>query len=464
MALLRPDPTFYPSPRLAMQAPAETLAYVAALNPPGNTLNDALLIVDVDPASPDYGRRVGQVILPNAGDELHHFGWNACSSALCPYAPHPHIERRYLVLPGIRSSRIYIVDTKPDPRSPSIAKIIEPQEVFSRAGYSRPHTVHCGPEGIYVSALGAPDGEGPAGIFLLDHFTFEVLGKWEMDRGPQYLGYDFWWHLTQDTLLTSEWGTPRQVENGVVPEELLQSRYGHHLHVWDLRKRRHLRALDLGKEYQMVLEMRPAHDPRKTYGFAGAVVSLKDLSASIWLWHNKGGEWEVNKVIEIPAEAADPDQLPLLLKDFKAVPPLVTDINLSLDDRFLYVSCWGTGEMLQYEVSDPFHPKKTGSIHIGGIVRQAPHPAQPGTPLRGGPQMVEVSRDGKRVYFTNSLYVAWDQQFYPEGVGSWMAKLDVAPEGGISFDMKFFMQPDDYRLHQIRLEGGDSSSDSFCYP
>jgi len=45
-----------------------------------------------------------------------------------------------------------------------------------------------------------------------------------------------------------------------------------------------------------------------------------------------------------------------------------------------------------------------------------------------------------------------------------MAKLDVAPEGGIDFDAKFFMQPDDYRLHQVRLEGGDSSSDSFCYP
>jgi selenium-binding protein 1 len=464
MALLRPDPTFYPSPRLAMQAPAEKLAYVAALNPPGSTLNDAILVIDVDPASPDYGRRVGQVVLPNAGDELHHFGWNACSSALCPYAPHPHIERRYLVVPGIRSSRIYILDTKPDPRSPSIAKVIEPEEVFARSGYSRPHTVHCGPEGIYVSALGATDGDGPGGIFLLDHFTFEVLGRWEIDRGSQYLGYDFWWHLTQDTLLTSEWGTPRQIENGVVPEDLLESRYGHHLHVWDLRKRRHLRALDLGKEYQMVLEMRPAHDPRKTYGFAGVVVSLKDLSASIWLWHNNAGEWEVSKVIEIPAEAADPEQLPPLLKGFKAVPPLVSDINLSLDDRFLYVSCWGTGEMLQYEVSDPFHPKKTGSIHIGGIVRQTPHPAEPGKPLRGGPQMVEVSRDGKRVYFTNSLYAAWDEQFYPAGVGSWMAKLDVAPEGGMSFDTKFFMQPDDYRVHQVRLEGGDSSSDSFCYP
>jgi methanethiol oxidase len=62
MALLRPDPTFYPSPRLAMQAPPERLAYVAALNPPGGTLNDAMLVIDVDPASASYGKRVGQTV------------------------------------------------------------------------------------------------------------------------------------------------------------------------------------------------------------------------------------------------------------------------------------------------------------------------------------------------------------------------------------------------------------------
>ena len=259
-------------------------------------------------------------------------------------------------------------------------------------------------------------------------------------------------------------GHTAQIESGIVPEELLEGRYGHQLHVWDLRRRRHVQALDLGKEYQLVLEMRPAHDPRKTYRFVGVVVSLKDLSASIWLWHKHSGAWEIHKVIEIPAEPADPEQLPPLLQGFKAVPPLVTDINLSLDDRFLYISCWGTGQMLQYDVSDPFHPKQTGSVHIGGIVRQTPHPAEPGKPLRGGPQMVEVSRDGKRVYFTNSLYAAWDEQFYPAGVGSWMVKLDVAPEGSVGWDTNFFMQPEDYRVHQIRLEGGDSSSDSFCYP
>ena len=50
-----------------------------------------------------------------------------------------------------------------------------------------------------------------------------------------------------------------------------------------------------------------------------------------------------------------------MLKGFKAVPPLVSDINLSLDDRFLYVSCWGTGELQQYDVSDPFNPVLTGT-------------------------------------------------------------------------------------------------------
>jgi selenium-binding protein 1 len=464
MVVWRPDPTFYPSPRLAMQAPPERLAYVATINPRNDGRPDAMTVVDVDPRSPTYGQVVGRTELPYAGDELHHFGWNACSSALCPYAPHPHVERRYLVVPGLRSSRIYIMDTKPDPRNPRIVKVIEPSEVAQRAGYSRPHTVHCGPDGIYLSALGNPEGDGPGGIFVLDHDTFEVLGRWEVDRGPQFLAYDFWWHLGYDVMITSEWGTPRMVENGVDLDALLNSRYGHHIHVWDLRRRRHVQALDLGPEHQMVLELRPSHDPTKAYGFAGVVLSLKDLSASIWLWHRTNGTWNVQKVIEIPAEPANPDQLPPALKDFKAVPPLVTDIALSLDDRFLYVSCWGTGELRQYDVSDPFRPRLTGTVQLGGIVRRAPHPKNPDRPLNGGPQMVEVSRDGRRVYVTNSLYIPWDPIFYPDGIRGWMVKLNADAQGGLTVDRDFFVDFGDDRPHQVRLEGGDASSDSFCYP
>ena len=127
----------------------------------------------------------------------------------------------------------------------------------------------------------------------------------------------------------------------------------------------------------MVLELRPSHDPTRTFGFVGVVVSLKDLSASIWLWKRDNGSWSATKVIEIPAEPADPDLLPPLLKGFKAVPPLVTDINLSLDDKWLYVSCWGTGEFRRYDVSVPDRPKLASVIQIGGIVRKASHPKEP---------------------------------------------------------------------------------------
>lgn len=463
MTTWRPDPTFYPSPKMAMAAPAEKLAYVVTLNPSGDGRPDALAVVDVDPGSPTYATVVGRTEMPNAGDELHHFGWNACSAALCPYAPHPHVERRYLIVPGLRSSRIHVLDTKPDPRNPSIVKVIEPEVLHQRTGYSRPHTIHCGPDGIYISALGAPDGNGPGGVFIMDHDSFEPLGRWEVDRGPQQLAYDFWWNLGHDVMVTSEWGTPNMIEGGLNPDLLLNSKYGHQLHIWDLKRRRHVQALELGVEQQMVLEIRPAHDPSKLYGFVGVVVSLKDLSASVWTWYKENGKWSIRKTIEIPAEPAEEDQLPPALKPFKAVPPLVSDINLSLDDKFLYVSCWGTGEMRQYDVSDPMNPKHTGSVHLGGIVRQAAH--QKSGPLNGGPQMVELSRDGKRVYFTNSLYASWDEQFYPEGVRGWMTKLDVSPAGGITIDPEFFLEfPEGQRPHQIRLEGGDASSDSFCYP
>ena len=219
----------------------------------------------------------------------------------------------------------------------------------------------------------------------------------------------------------------------------------------------------------MVLELRPAHDPTKAYGFVNTVVSLNDLSANIFLWHRKSGAngavdgWEATKVITIPAEPAEEDQLPPALKPFKAVPPLVTDIELSVDDQFLYVSCWGTGELKQFDVSDPFHPVEVGSVRIGGIVGRAAHPAS-AQALNGGPQMVEVSRDGRRVYVTNSLYVPWDAQFYPDGIQGWMVKLDADPEGGMSLDPNFFLDFGDQRPHQVRLQGGDASTDSYCYP
>jgi selenium-binding protein 1 len=462
---LRPDPTFPPSPRLAMEAPPERIAYTVLLSPDASR-PDALAVVDVDPGSSNYGRVISRLDMPHRGDEFHHFGWNACSSALSPMSGHAHLKRRFLVIPGIRSSRIYIVDTQPDPRHPTIAKVIEPEEVLKKTGYSRPHTTHCGPEGIYISTLGGAgaDGtQGPPGVFVLDCESFELLGKWEIDRGPQQLHYDFWWNLPRDYMVSSEWGLPPQFENGIVAEDLLANKYGHRLHFWNLRARKHVQTIDLGANHQMALEVRPAHDPTREYGFLGVVVDTTNLEGSIWTWWRENGTFHAKKTATIAPEPADASLLPPLLKGFGAVPPLISDIDLSLDDRFLYVACWGTGELKQYDVSDPMNPKQAGSVRIGGIAARAKHPS--GKPFAGGPQMTEISRDGKRVYFTNGLYSRWDTQFYPDGVPGVQVMCNVGAGGGIALEREFYVDfGAEFGAHQIRLEGGDCSTDSFCYP
>ncbi|MEW2499492.1 selenium-binding protein SBP56-related protein [Amycolatopsis sp. NPDC047767] len=462
------DPTFYRSPGDAIAAPPETLAYVVAFDRTA-AKPDALATVDVDPDSGTYGSVVGWSELPGSGDELHHFGWNACSSAFA-HTGHDTdgLRRRFLLLPGLRSSNVHVFDTQPDPRQPVLHKTVTAAELAEKAGYSRPHTSHCGPDGVYLSCLGAGEGSaGPGGIALLDHDTFDVVRAWETERGPQYLAYDAWWHLNRNVLISSEWGTPAMIEDGIDPELLLGHKYGHSLHFWDLAEGRHLQSVDLGEQHQMVLEVRPSHDPDATWGFVGVVVSTEDLSASVWRWHLEGDTWAVDKVITVPAEPADAADLPPALRPFGAVPPLITDIGLSVDDRFLYVSCWGIGELKQFDVSDPAHPKETGSVRLGGITGRVPHPSAPSLQLSGGPQMVEVSRDGRRIYVTNSLYGAWDDQFYPDGVGAWMAKLETDPvRGGLRVDGKCFLHGEDFRglrPHQVRLEGGDASSDSYCY-
>ena len=466
------DPTFYRNPAEAIAAPPEQLAYVAAFDPAGQA-KDAIAVLDCDPSSADYGQVVGWSELPTAGNELHHFGWNACSSALC-HQGHGNggapLERRYLIVPGIRSSRIYVLDTKPDPRNPKVVREITAEELAAKAGYSRPHTVHCGPGGIFVFNLGGANGnDGPGGVALLDHDTFDVVGT--LGAGPR-----------RPVL---------RLRRLVAP----QPRHRHHLgvgHPLDDRERPEPRgpawaAVRASPELLVACpsasspsgstsatstrwcsrSARPTTRPRP-WGFVGVVISVEDLSGSVWLWHRDGDRWAVRKVITIPAEPADPDLLPPALKPFGAVPPLVSDIDLSVDDRWLYVSCWGTGELKQYDVADIFHPRETGSVRLGGIVRRQPHPAAPELPLGGGPQMVEVSRDGRRVYVTNSIYGAWDPIFYPDGVGAWAAKLDTNPEngGGLSPDQRFFPNGDDFRglrVHQTRLEAGDASSDSYCF-
>ena len=96
-------------------------------------------------------------------------------------------------------------------------------------------------------------------------------------------------------MVSSEWGLPPQFENGIVAEDLLGNRYGHRLHFWDLRGRKHLQTIDLGENHQMALEVRPAHDPTREYGFLGVVVDTTNLEGSIWTWWREGGSFHARR-------------------------------------------------------------------------------------------------------------------------------------------------------------------------
>src|SRR5215203_2491122 len=174
----------YASPEEAMKAEREKVLYTVALYV-GTEVEqpDYLATVDVDPESPTYSRVVERLPMPNVGDELHHFGWNACSSC----NDNESKSRRFLVVPGERSGRIHIIDTAEE-RSPKLHKVIEPEEIVEKTNLTAPHTVHCLPDRIMISMVGDGEGNGPGGFLVLDE-DFNVAGRW--DRGTDGMNFNY---------------------------------------------------------------------------------------------------------------------------------------------------------------------------------------------------------------------------------------------------------------------------------
>ena len=178
----------------------------------------------------------------------------------------------------------------------------------------------------------------------MDCETFDILGRWEIDRGPQKLHYDFWWNLPRNYMVTSEWGLPPQFENGIVPEDLLANKYGHAVHFWDLAARKNVQTIDLGANHQMALEIRPAHDPTRNTGSSASSSTPRTSRDRSGRGGAKAAKFTIAKTATIPARAGRQGRFcPICCKGFGAVPPLITDIDLSLDDRFLYVVVLGDG-------------------------------------------------------------------------------------------------------------------------
>ncbi|KAM7080542.1 methanethiol oxidase-like [Ciconia maguari] len=444
--------------------------------------------------------------MPNLGDELHHSGWNTCSSCFGDATK----KRNRLILPSFISSRIYVVDVGTDLRAPRLFKVVNSEDVFWKCNLGYPHTSHClGSGEIMISTLGDPAGSGKGGFILLDGETFEIKGNWERGDKIPPMGYDFWYQPRHNVLISTEWGIPKCLGYGFDPNDLKKGRYGRHLNVWDWTTHTYIQAIDVGED-AAPLEIRFLHNPDAAEGYVGCTIS----SAIHRFYKTEQGDWAAEKVIQVPSKKVEGWLLP-------DMPGFITDILISLDDRFLYFSNWLHGDIRQYDISNTRKPKLVGQVRqqqapgciptvflhllgtagispilavsatqtfgllqvfVGGsitkggpvtVCRDEELQSQPdpffikGKRVPGGPQMIQLSLDGKRLYVTTSLYSAWDRQFYPDLVkdGSVMLQLDVDTErGGLtvnkSFLVDFGKEPDGPCLaHEIRYPGGDCTSD-----
>jgi len=446
----------------------EELVYIPCIIPPQgrDKRPDYLATVDVNPESPDYCKVIHRLNLPYLADEVHHTGWNACSSC---HDDESKVRNR-LIMPCINSSRIYVIDTGTDIRSPRLFRIVEPSEMFERAGLSTPHTTHCLANGeVMISCMGDPQGNTKGGFVLLDGETFIMKDNWERENSK--FGYDFWYQPYFNVMVSTGWGVPNAFKYGFDPKDVDKGNYCHEIYFWDWEEHKLIQTIDLGPDGLIPLETRFLHDPEVPEGYVGCTLG----SNVFHYYRDQKGTWCAEKVIDVPNKKVSGWQMP-------EMPGILSDILLSLDDKFLFFTCWLHGDVRQYDITDRSKPKLVGQIFLGGRIckgegvtvtddqelkEQPAHRKIKGKPIPGGPQMIQLSLDGKRLYVTTSLLSSWDQQFYPELLtkGSMLLRVDVdTDKGGLTLNEDFLVdfanEPDGPALaHEIRYPGGDCTSD-----
>ncbi|KAI5695008.1 hypothetical protein M8J76_012905 [Diaphorina citri] len=428
----------YRTPVDAMRyGPRETLLYVICIQPNGQD-PDYLAVIDVDPQSKTYQQVISRCYMTHIGDELHHFGWNTCSSCY----GNASCARNRLVIPSLGSDRIYILDVsderQPKIHKPKIHKVIEPSEVH-KYDVTALHTSHCLPSGeAMISCMGNTKGDGKCDFLLVDPEKGEVKGLWIKGDHKAKFGYDFWYQPHWDTLISSEWGAPKSWKAGCRLADVSDPElYGTSLNIFSYSKRNLLQIIDLGEEGIAPLEIRFLHDPKATEGFVGCGVTGNVFR----FYRQSDGTYKADKVIDIPAKQVQG------YPGGDKVPAMVTDILISLDDRYLYTSNWMHGDIRQYDIRDTAHPVLVGQIFLGGKIQsdsgvtviddpeldKQPDPVIiKGRRFTGSSQMFQLSLDGKRIYVSSSLFSPWDKEIYPDLVksGSALVKINVNTEQG----------------------------------
>jgi selenium-binding protein 1 len=354
------------------EAPAETCLspFVKRLDRPEKYLyvfcvdadardNDFLAVIDVAPESSTYGQVLYQLDLGSTGNETHHFGFTD--------------DRTHIWGCSLFSNRVFIIDVASNPAKPRLVKTFDSAE---RTGLTGPHSPYALPGRMLISYLGGKGGGLPAGLaeFTNDGSFIRML---PMPKGAPY-GYDVAINRDRNRMVTSSFTPPENYRKPLARMDL--KHFGDKLVVWDYRARKPLQTLTTGLS---PLECRWSLREGADHGYCNCA-----LDDSLWVWEGQGdGTYSARKLCST-------GKFPV-------------DLSQSPDGRFVYVSCFVSNEVQQWDVSDLKKPRLTSTV-VPGVE----------------PNMLHLTGDGKRLYMTNSLLSTMDR------AGSfWVRLAHVGPDG-----------------------------------
>ena len=328
--------------------------------------NDFLAVIDVDAESARYGQVLYQLDLGSAGNETHHFGYTD--------------DRSHIWGCSLFSNRIFVINVSDDPARPKLVKSFDSSE---KPGFTGPHSPYALPGRMLISYLGGKDGGLPAGLAEFDNDgTF--IRKLDLPPEAPY-GYDVAINPDRNRMVTSSFTPPENYRKPLAKMDM--KRFGDKLVVWDFRARKPLQTLTTGAA---PLECRWSLKEGADHGFGNCA-----LEDTLWVWEGDGqGAYGARKLCET-------GKFPV-------------DLSQSPDGKYLYVSCFLSDEVQQWDVSDLKGPKLTSTLKPGEQ-----------------PNMLHLTHDGKRMYITNSLLSTMDHSDK-----FWVRLARVGP-GGLTLDKKF---------------------------
>src|SRR5262245_30329083 len=321
--------------------------------------HDFMAVIDVDLDSPKYGHLIYQLDLGSSGNETHHFGFTD--------------DRKFIWGCSLFSSRMFLIEVQSNPAKPKLVKVLE--DVPEKTGLTGPHSPYALPGRMLLSFLGGKDGRLPTG---LAEFTNDgkFIRRLDVPKDAPYM-YDVAVKPELNRMVTSSFTPPNNYRKPLAQMDL--KNFGKELVVWDFRERKPLQTLTAGLA---PLECRWSLKEGADHGFTNCA-----LDDSIWVWEGRGGKYGARKLC--------------------GTGKLPADLRQSPDDRFLYVSCFGSNEVQQWDVSDLKNPRLTSTV-VPGVQ----------------PNMMHVTGDGKRMYITNSLLSTLDRS-----QNFWVRLAHIGPDG-----------------------------------